>query len=67
MPLAQVITLLALAEKYGPTVFAVIKALTDKKDATVADVELAYAQLRPYESFGIPNIVPVPQTEAGKV
>lgn len=52
---ALVITLISLAEKYGPTIFQVVKDLTNKKDATIDDVEKAYAGLRPYDSFGIPE------------
>ena len=59
MPITQIIALMALAEKYGPTVFQIIKDLTNKKDATIADVEAAYLGLRTYESFNIPETVPV--------
>lgn len=58
MPIALIVTVLGLAEKYGPTIFQVIKDLTNKKDATIDDVEKAYLDLRPYEAFGIPDKAP---------
>ena len=55
---ALIVTILSLAEKYGPDVFKVIRDLTNKKDATIDDVEAAYLGLRTYESFNIPATVP---------
>lgn len=60
-----IITIIGLAEKYGPQVFTMIQNLVNKKDATIADVEAAYAQLKPYSDFGIPDAIP--QTAPGPV
>ncbi len=46
------------AVKYGPDfVISVINALK-KTDATIADVEALFANVKPYDSYGIPSVVP---------
>jgi len=56
MPLAQLI--LTLVAQYGPQIIPAVKAVLNKKDATVEDVEAIFVNLVPYESFGIPATVP---------
>ena len=50
---ALIVAILSLAEKYGPTVFQVIRDLTNKKDATIDDVGAILQILQPLEEEGI--------------
>lgn len=56
MPLAQLI--LSLVVQYGPDIIPAVKAVLNKKDATVEDVEAIFAGLKPYAAFGIPDKAP---------
>ena len=56
MPLAQLI--LTLVAQYGPDIIPAVKAVLNKKDATVEDVEVIFTGLKPYADFGIPATVP---------
>jgi len=55
----QILVILSLVDKWGPGIITGIKQVINKKDATVADVELIFKDLKPYEAFGIPDKVPV--------
>ena len=57
MPIAQLI--LTLVAQYGPDIIPAVKAVLNKKDATVDDVETIFAGLKPYDAFGIPEHPPV--------
>lgn len=55
MPIAQLI--LTLVAQYGPDILTSVKAVLNKKDATVEDVEAIFVGLKPYEAFNIPAVV----------
>lgn len=44
--------------KYGPEWVTAIKGVLTKKDATVAEVESAFANVVPYAAFNIPDVAP---------
>lgn len=50
-----VIALATLAVKYGPEVVPPIIEAFKKKDATIEDVEKAFAPLKKYEDYNIPD------------
>lgn len=58
MTAAQIFILLDLVRQYGPGIITSVQTLLSKKDATIADVELVFKDLKPYEAFGIPEVVP---------
>ena len=64
---AQIFVILGLVQQYGPGILNSIKTILSKKDATIADVEAIFSDLKPYADFGIPEVVPVNQTQAGPV
>ena len=55
---AQIFIVLQLVTQYGPDIVSAVKSILNKKDATIDDVEAIFAGLKPYESFGIPGVVP---------
>ena len=55
---AQIFVILGLVQQYGPDVLNAIKTILSKKDATIEDVELIFAGLKPYSAYGIPDVVP---------
>lgn len=52
--------IVVLAAKYGPEIVPTITGLFTKANPTVADVEAAFANLKPYSAYGIPDIAPPP-------
>lgn len=59
------ITLLVTAGlQYGPEFIANIIAILKNPNATIQDVENAFANLKPYSAYNIPNI---PQTTVSPV
>lgn len=55
--------LLPLIEKYGPQLEQDIVALLHKNGYTIAQVDAIFADLKPYEGFGINPSAPVqPET-----
>ena len=64
---AQIFVVLGLVQQYGPSVITAVKILLKKENATIEDVEAIFADLKPYEAFNIPEIIPVPQTAGGPV
>lgn len=50
--------LIMLAAKYGPGLALEIADLFEKDEITVAEVKVIFGKVRPYESFGIPEVVP---------
>ena len=51
--------LIGLAAKYLPeTIQGIISLYESKTQPTVADVRAAFAQLKPYEAYGIPDKAP---------
>lgn len=56
---AAIEAIVILAVKYGPPAVDGIIALFKKKDATIEDVEAAFAPLKEYASYGIPELAPV--------
>ncbi len=59
---ATLATLVSLADKYGPVAVQGIINLFKKADPTITDVEAAFAQLKPYSDFGIPDKAPAAPT-----
>lgn len=55
--------IIILAAKYGPQLALNIVALFKSKEVTVEQVEQAFANLKPYEAYGIPEVV----TTGGKL
>lgn len=57
--IASIPQLISILDKYGPDAVNGIIALFKKgSTATVADVESAFSGLKPYASYGIPDIAP---------
>lgn len=52
------IPLILFGLKYGPEAVAEIGVLLKKNTATVDDVLAAFANLKPYSAYGIPDIAP---------
>lgn len=48
--------------KYGPEYVNKLIALFKQAEPTVADVEALFANVKPYEAYGIPDVVPTPAT-----
>lgn len=46
--------------QYGPAFVTSVIAVFKNPNATVADVEALFAGVKPYASYGIPDIAPVP-------
>lgn len=51
--------IIQLAAKYGPEIVPAITALFTKAAPTIDDVEKAFANLKPYSAYGIPDVAPV--------
>lgn len=58
MSAALLQALIVAGIQYGPQIVTDIKNLLSKKDATIADVEAVFANLKPYSAFNIPDIAP---------
>lgn len=52
------VAIVQLAAKYGPELIHGIIALFEKETVTVADVKAAFAPLKPYSAYGIPDKLP---------
>lgn len=59
IPAGTVQDIIKLAAQYGPPAFYSVLGLLKKDAVTIADVESAFAFLKPYDSYGIPDKVPV--------
>lgn len=46
------------ALQYGPTFVKQIIAVLQKPGATIADIELLFAGVKPYSAYGIPDVAP---------
>lgn len=51
--------LVVLAAKYGPEFVAALIRVFQKKDVTLDDFHALFENVKPYESYGIPEKVPV--------
>ena len=56
---AAIEALIILAAKYGPEFVMAIIALFKKPNPTIADVEAIFADVKPYDAYGIPVTVPI--------
>jgi hypothetical protein len=57
---AQLLEALILASlKYGPGFVTDVIALFKQKEITIDQVESLFANVKPYEAYGIPDKVPV--------
>lgn len=52
---AAIEALIILAAKYGPQFVSSVIALFKKEQITVAEVEQLFANVKPYEAYGIPG------------
>lgn len=52
-------TFLSYAAKYGPELVVAVLDALKKKGITVAEVETIFADVKPYEAFGINPNAPV--------
>lgn len=48
--------------QYGPQFVTQLIAILKNPNATIADVENAFKDLKPYSAYGIPDVVPVVPT-----
>lgn len=63
MPPQLIILLVQAGLTYGPEFVAAIAAILQNPNATVADVEAAFKQLKPYSAYGIPDkVIPAATT-----
>lgn len=53
--------------QYGPQFVTQLIAILKNPNATVADVENAFKDLKPYSAYGIPDIVPTGTTTAPSI
>jgi hypothetical protein len=61
--MSPLITLLVTAGlQYGPEFVTSIIAILKNPNATIQDVENAFANLKPYSAYGIPSTVTPPAT-----
>ncbi len=64
MSAAAIEALIILGAKYGPEVVlaltGMIKKIREGKPVTIEDVEAAFANLKPYGAYGIPDKAPLP-------
>jgi hypothetical protein len=51
-----VLLVIQYAVQYGIPAAQEIIAVLKKPDATLADVEVLFAKIQPYEALGIPNV-----------
>lgn len=58
MSIAAIEALVVLAAKYEPEAISGIIQLFTKANVTVADVEAAFAVLKPYSAYNIPDVAP---------
>lgn len=58
LSLETVEAIIQLANKYGPEIVPAITALFKKGEPTIADVEAAFVNLKPYSAYGIPDVAP---------
>jgi hypothetical protein len=60
MPISPQIALMLfnLLDKYGPDIASAVAELFKKGEITIEEVMAIFAQVRTYESFGIPDKVP---------
>lgn len=58
MSAALIQALIIAGIQYGPQMVTDIKNLLNKQDASIADVEALFANVKPYAQFGIPDIAP---------
>lgn len=59
LPAGMLLTVLQYGIKYGPTAVEAIIALMKQQTVTVTDVENLFANLKTYESYGIPDTIPL--------
>lgn len=52
---AAIEAIIILVAKYGPSVIESIKGLFNKEAVTIDDVQAAFADLKEYDAFNIPN------------
>ncbi len=50
--------IIILAAKYGPELVTTITALFKQQTITVDDIEKLFANVKPYEAYGIPDVAP---------
>jgi len=62
--MSEALIILSFAAKYGIPAAEEIIAVLKKPDATIADVEAAFAKVKTYDSYNIPNLPPTPTTPA---
>jgi hypothetical protein len=62
MPPALIVGLVTAGLTYGPQFVSDIVAILNNPAASVADVEAAFANLKPYAAYGIPDIAPTKPT-----
>jgi hypothetical protein len=55
MPASLIILLVQAGLQYGPGFVSDIVAILSNPNATVADVEAAFKNLKPYSAYGIPD------------
>jgi hypothetical protein len=55
-----IVLLVQAGLQYGPTFLASITAILKNPNATIADVESAFQNLKPYSAYGIPDVAPKP-------
>lgn len=58
MSAALIQALIIAGIQYGPQFVTDIKNLLNKQDATIADVEALFANVKLYSEFGIPDVAP---------
>lgn len=58
MSAAALEAIIILAAKYGPEFISSLIALFKAKEITVQQVEELFANVKPYEAYGIPEIPP---------
>ena len=56
-PLVQALVIAAI--QYGPEFVTKLIAILRNPSATVDDVEKLFANVKPYASYGIPDVAPV--------
>jgi hypothetical protein len=56
MPVSLITLLITAGLQYGPEFVMSIIAIIENPNASVNDVKLAFANLKPYSAYGIPNI-----------
>jgi hypothetical protein len=60
MPASLIILLVQAGLQYGPGFVSDIVAILNNPNATVADVEAAFKNLKPYSAYGIPDKIVAP-------